>query len=337
MSSNQSTREGIIMPRSLAPVTWGAGLAALALAAAAFAQAPDAKPRTNSAPADSRKLAPGRPRGPGGVGGRGVVTTVMLIQSSAVQKELKLTAAQKERILLVNDEFNRRRRESAQALPRGASGVDGTALMAMIASLRAENEEAIGQVLEPRQRRRLSQIAIQAEGPLAAARADVAEAINLGPAEVEYIEGVMRDYKEAADRLWDEHLERLKVARDRALLAPPGPAGAGPASKAKTAGGKPRPPSDATPEPDRVATAEEERFRRESARLDDEAIRQVGRVLTRKQRAAFNRLVGEPFDLATLRPDAPRVTQASALRLGAGGAAALPPEEAPAVLEPIAP
>ena len=325
------------MPRLMARIPCGAGLAALALASTVMAQAPDAKPRGTSGPAEARKPAAARPRGPGGVGGRGVVTTVMLIQSAAVRKELKLTAAQAERIVRVNEEFNRRRRESAQALRRDASGAaDRTELMAMITSLRAENEAAIGQVLEPRQRRRLAQIAIQVEGPLAVARPEVADAINLGPVEVEYIQEVMRDYKEAADRLWDEHLERLKVARGRALPAPPVRAGAGPVTKAKAPGSEPRRPSDAALQPDRAAATEEERFRRESAKLDDEAIRQVGKVLGRKQRAAFNRLLGESFDLATLRPDAPRATQASVLRPGAGSAA-LPPDDAPTALEPIAP
>jgi hypothetical protein len=259
----------------------------------------------------------------------------MLIQSSAVQKELKLTAAQKEQILRVNDEFNRRRPESAQALVEGASGVDRTQLMAMIASLRAENEAAIGQALEPHQRRRLAQIALQAEGPLALARPEVADAINLGPAEVEYIQEVMRDYKEAADHLWDEHVERLKAARDRALLAPPGRAGAAPPGPAEAPGAEPGRPGDAVPQRDRAAEAEEERLRRESIKLDEEAIHQVSKVLSRKQRAALNRMRGEPFDLATLRPDGAGTTRTSMVRPSTGGAT-LPPSEAPTDLEPIA-
>src|SRR5439155_13653413 len=136
-----------------------------------------------------------------------------------------------------------------------------TELMAMIASSRAENEAAISQVLEPRQRRRLLQIALQMEGPLAVARPEIAAEMNLGPVEVEYLQEIMREYKEAADRLWDEHVERLKDARDRASVRPRGRAGAGSAPKANAPGAEPSRPSDGPPQRDKAAEAEEEQFR----------------------------------------------------------------------------
>jgi hypothetical protein len=260
----------------------------------------------------------------------------MLIRSTAVRKDLGLTQAQADRILRIDEEFNKRRREAAQGLRKDASGVDPTELMTMIASLRAENEAAIAEVLEPRQRKRLAQIVIRAEGPLAVSRPEVADAINLGPSEVEYIQEVMREYKEVADRLWQEHIERLRDIRDRAIAAPRGREKAGRIAGAKAPGGEPGRPGDALPSRDPATVAEEERFRKESIKLEDEVIRQVSKALSRKQRAAFNRLLGEPFDLGKLSPDVAGATR-STLSRSSGGGATLPPQDAPAELEPITP
>ena len=170
-------------------------------------------------------------------------------------------------------------------------------------------------------------------GPAGRGPAEAADAINLGPVEVEYIQEVMRDYKEA-DRLWMKHPSgsRSPGTEHSCRVSP----GAGPVTKAVRLRTGVSTPDDAALQLDRAAATEEERFRRESAKLDDEVIRQVGKVLGRKQRAAFNppaRRVGVRFMTPARTP---RATQASVLRPGRRSAAP-PPTLMPPRLEPIAP
>src|SRR5262249_21461279 len=152
----------------------------------------------------------------------------------------------------------------------------------------------------------------------------IAAEINLGPGEVEYLQGILREYQVAADRLWDEHVERLEQARDRMLLRSRAGAGAGSAPKAKASGVEPRRPNNGPPLRDKAAEGEEAQFHRRSIALHEGAVRLVSQALSRKQKLAFNRLLGEPFDLTALLPDGARSSGSSQLRPGGEGAT-LPP------------
>jgi hypothetical protein len=313
----------------------------LAVTASAPAQEPVAKDRGERTPADARKKAAARPLGPGGVGGRGAITPVTLIMGGAVQDELKVTAFQRQKIFKLNEEFNRRRRESAQALSKAPQGLDRAALTEMIVALRAENEAALSRVLEPAQRTRLAQIALRLEGPLAVARPEVADEINLSPDQREAIQEILGRYSEAESRLWGPYLAGVQTDGDRASDAPGGLARPDPKATASGVPGcrdagrtNPHVPAEESPH---------DRLSRESAALRGEAVRQVGRVLTRKQKAAFDRLLGAPFDLAELqaggrgprpfRPASPPVTAGTAGR----PAPAPAPDDTPVLLEPADP
>ena len=59
--------------------------------------------------------------------------------------------------------------------------------------------------------------------------------------------------------------------------------------------------------------------------MREEAIRQIAQVLSRRQKTAFNKMLGDPFDLTRL---APNNTQVQGI---------LPPAGEPAALEPVPP
>ena len=94
-------------------------------------------------------------------------------------------------------------------------------------------------------------------------------------------------------------------------------------------------PGKATPKADVKATDRDAREKRvvaeieamedESERLYREAVRQVGRVLTRRQKTLFDKMLGPPFDLARL-----------SLR-GVKARPAATPADSPVILEPLSP
>ena len=154
----------------------------------------------------------------------------------------------------------------------------------LIADLRAENEAAIAQVLDAGQRRRLGQIILQLDGPLAVAQPEVAAALKLGPDQITLVQDILRQYKEAQGQLWEAYDDSLRDLRDRKMrplrgqAAPPAGAKATGAQTPRVAGQ----PADATrgamPPVDPQVAALSGRYEKESNSLLDSAIRQVGRA-----------------------------------------------------------
>src|SRR5262249_12250740 len=62
-----------------------------------------------------------------------------------------------------------------------------------IQALHAEADDAVMQELQPKQRTRLEQIKLQADGPLAFERPDVLERLNLDPGRIEMIQTILTD------------------------------------------------------------------------------------------------------------------------------------------------
>jgi hypothetical protein len=232
-----------------------------------------------------------------------------------IQQELKLTEVQKTKILQIRDEFNRRQRGSPPMLAGagGATGVDREALLSQITATRAEYLAALNRILQPSQRTRLEQIALQVEGPLALARPEVASRINLTPEQAEQIQGIVAQMSAFRDQLMQEQLTQYE---NNAAVAGHAP-GAG--AKARTAKAKPG-----------VSYAKEletllDRIDQNSTALQKNAIGEISRVLSRRQKTAFNKLLGAPFDTSALEP-------------GRGNkSGALPPSDAPTQLTPITP
>jgi hypothetical protein len=245
-------------------------------------------------------------------------TPLLLIQRAPVQKELKLTEEQKARIARLDEQLNQQRRDEASRISQGARGVSSMgAVQEMIAARRTKDEAELARLLEPGQRGRLQQIALQIEGPMAVARPEVAEKLNMSPEQREVIAAKIAEYNAARQALWQSQLDRLEHA-PRAVRPPKAPD-----KPAKTAAVSPEEKEKARAKDKDALAARLRSMSEESARLHEEAVRQIGKEMTRRQKDAFNRMLGEPFDLTSLLPGAPR-----RIEEGGGGAP---------MLEPVAP
>src|SRR5262249_33283818 len=134
------------------------------------------------------------------------------------------------------------------------------ALMSVGARLRQENERAATQILQPAQKQRVEEIVLQAEGPLAVARPEDAAKLGRSTGPSRQVQAMMFQMMQA----------------QRAMLQ--GAAAADGLTNACQVG----------------------LSRSDRARLRDAAVQQLGRILTAKQKDAFNKMLGEPFDMSKI-------------------------------------
>jgi hypothetical protein len=190
----------------------------------------------------------------------------------------------------------------------------------MIPRLRAENEAALKKILEPRQRTRLDQIVLQIKGPLAVAEPEIAARLNIGPDQAAQIQAILDEYQQAQAQAWTVRRERI----DAASLPPANRSGVSP--KGKTPAGADGRAADGDAQEKRVQ-AEIKAMEDESQQLYREALRQVARVLTRRQKTIFDKMLGPPFDVARL----------SLRGVKADPNATPAPADSPTILEPLSP
>jgi Spy/CpxP family protein refolding chaperone len=245
--------------------------------------------------------APGGPSGDGpssrplaNVGGWAAGGSASLLTNPSVQKELKLTEKQKTQIKQLSDDLTRKDQETfkgalnpggsfelealADAITQNGAETIRRGLMERQFTRPQEVESAIARILTPRQRSRLAQIALQIEGLWAVTRPEVASRLNMSPDQVEQIGMILVEMGEAQKQLRMAQRERLMPLPDL---------GEGDGDQDKQV---------------KQLRQYLERTRRDSDRLRERALREIGRVLTRRQRAAFAKLLGEPFDLSPVRP-----------------------------------
>ena len=246
---------------------------------------------------------PGRGGGGGGGGGRGgpgggrngsnldrlrdtlinpsSSVAATLLPLAPIQKELNLTDKQKAAIQKViqgmgqqNRVLGQQRRELMMAARmNGIMMPDTSELQLQEANLQQENAAAFAAILsKPEQRRRLNQIANQILGPLAVAKPDVAEKLNLAPGQIEDIAAIIMQRQASQDQLRNERRMAGFMGRD-----PNGD----PASRDLGAS--------------KASSLEEK-----AKKLQTDTNSKIGRVLNKKQRADYLKLLGEPFDLSLL-------------------------------------
>jgi hypothetical protein len=231
----------------------GLAVALTLWASAALAQAPDGG-RSPLADADGMM-------GPGGDN----ANPLTIALAPAVQSELKLTEAQKTKVYAVAKQVGQRTRETFRGLLLGGNANPQALLMAR-ANMRREIDQSLARVLDKKQRERLNQIVMRAEGPMAVARPEVADKLNLTPDQVTEVQAVMVQWQQS----------------QRAMLMQ---ARAGGALGADV---------------DNDAYAQ---MRLASSRLRRDAGQQIGQILDRKQKFLFDKMLGAPFDLGKLNGD----------------------------------
>lgn len=226
----------------------------------------------------------------------------VLLNSLAVQKELKITPEQLEKVrqgrldlskelARRNDELQvkiRQYRESRDALGLPREPETERALVrehGQAQSTLLERSTSAGlDALDRRQRSRLEQIRLQADGPLALARPDLQERLNIGPDQAELIESIVAEGRN----------EMRRVA-SLPLGLPTGYTDLEPAKR------------KAALSSDEVKSALE-KSRNLAGTVHRDVEHRITKVLTKRQRESFQKMKGEPFDFAQIGP----VTRAAA-------------------------
>ncbi|MFO0953082.1 MAG: hypothetical protein U0835_18400 [Isosphaeraceae bacterium] len=212
--------------------------------------------------------------------------SVLLYQTS-VQKELQITDDQKKRLAAVEgklarkyeqvnsaakkklDEYRRaRQNEGVPYDPEELKALSEEANAARTAFVE-QSESAKLEILDRDQRARLGEIQMQAEGLMAFQRDDVQRRLNLGPEQVAEIAAIMAE-------------SRQRMVDVSAL----------PPHFARAAG----------PE-DREREAAVKKSREAALNVRGTSIQATLKLLTRKQREVYTRMLGKPFDLGSLNSD----------------------------------
>jgi Spy/CpxP family protein refolding chaperone len=244
-----------------------------------------------------------------------------LIMMPPVQEELKLTESQKRKIREWLDqgrqrgeEMGRSWREQAQNgeleqpenLPLAARIVQFTTIMNQVSSMLKDNERGLAQILSSGQRKRLDQISLQMEGVSALVRPEVAQALYLTPYQLERIHQILALSRTRQMTTW---LEQAFVMGRRPGQRPTETEGGVESRREASASvDAPAPAKPGDPADEKAVRAQREReFRKQfesmrdrTDRIHEEASIAILRVLNKRQRAGFDKLLGEPFDPAQI-------------------------------------
>lgn len=197
--------------------------------------------------------------------GTGPQTPVTILMAPAVQKELKLSEAQKTKVYNLSVAATQKQRDQFQTMFLGG-GANPQAMLATRNAMRRDNERAIDEVLDSKQKERFDQIVLQAEGPLAVARPEIASKLNMNRNQQEYVQTVVAQLQQSQFMMY----MRLRQGAATGQV--------GPGQLAQVRG--------------------------MMEKLRGEAVQELGKIIDRKQKTAFNKLLGPPFDLAKLDAEA---------------------------------
>jgi hypothetical protein len=230
----------------------------------------------------------------------------LLLSRPTVQEELKLTDEQKKKIAQAerlrrerSTEVQKRVNEAKQNPFSPVPVDDLVQIQEAQQQLNQEDGTAIEKLLTPKQRARLTQIGLQLDGPMAFAREDVLQKLNVDDGQAEAIREILEEARG----------EMNKNGQFRVDTAP------------STKGAN---PGAVNPIDRNIAKFQENVAQSRKVVNDgvkDATMQKIARLLRKKQLDAFNRLKGEPFD-----PDAPK--GAAAAGTGKPEATAAQPKDA---------
>lgn len=187
--------------------------------------------------------------------------------------------------------------------------------MSSLSEFFREAEGAANKILNRSQRTRLNQIALQMEGLSALSKPEMAEALNLAPQQYEAIQQVLNDARSGQMRYWVTQMAGFRPPGGRppsSALAQSAPRSndtgskTPKAAKADSGVGKPDGKAPSEPEEDPAvarrkaqrieAQARFQKMRQGSDQIQDVAVVTINKLLSKKQRATFDKMLGEPFD-----------------------------------------
>jgi hypothetical protein len=222
-----------------------------------------------------------------------------------ILEELKLTAAQKAKLRALQDTMRREAqqdRREAEALAEQEKDVEKRAKIledaryARIAGV-TEYEPALSSILDRQQRARLDEIRLQACGCAAFLMPEIQERLNLDPSQIARLETVHEEYTTGQGQLAaaGETPKAQAIRREAAKRKEPGEKGV-----------------QLRPEEKKAFQVEKERGRTEFTRLRNSADSKTARILTKRQRTLYQKMLGKPFIVGGVlvqKPSAPASSQ----------------------------
>jgi len=249
----------------------------------------DSKTQGNGTP-DAKEPAKGKSLSATKVPRRVFVSTsyAQLLRTPSVQEELKLSSNQRKRLVEV---VNKAAATDAEAMKRGTEAlktlgpepnqeeVDALRLNFREESARRVDDLHAAQlaVLDRAQRTRLEQIRLQASGPLEFKIPDFQRRMNLSADQIDLIdsslaEGIVEERRRNAS--WNEEFGKLLASGS---------------AKSNM--------RDISPDQVEKVKAIHERLGKELTQLRQSIDQSIFKILTKRQRANYQKMLGEPFDL----------------------------------------
>ncbi len=219
---------------------------------------------------------------------------LILLRLPAVQKELELTSAQKSKLETLSEETKEAKKGIEEASGKGQAkdaartkgagggfdpaqaqgpGFDENALNAGLDALEQETERSLNKLLNPKQRTRLNQIALRVEGPSAFIKPDLIEALGLGEDQIVMIQQIVNGVNVAGEQLKESQKQAEELTKGLSV----------------------------SPELEKISKDQRKgQFRSQVYNVNKQAMAQIARVLNRRQRAVYNKLLGPPFEFTRL-------------------------------------
>ena len=214
-----------------------------------------------------------------GIGGPGEGVKLALLRLPAVQKELKLTDPQKREVAKLGEQTKVAKKEIETAsktqeksrggpIPKGMPDPLKEAREAQFAELVTVADESLKKLLDAKQRARLSEIALQMEGPRAFVGLELFRALNLSDEQVEEFRNILGGLQEQVDQA----KAIQKEAGDLGNLAL-----------------------------EKVSKEQQKvQLRTMALKGGKKAMAEIGKLLSKRQRDKYVKMLGEPFALAGL-------------------------------------
>jgi hypothetical protein len=213
---------------------------------------------------------------------------VHLLFNSRVQEDLELTDQQKQKIDRLRSELLRRFQEGLAAAKKLAEGKEDAAeKQAIIRTYRStspfretRHDADFLNILTKPQRSRLFQLRLQAAGVDALVRRDVQQALNLDPVQVATIQSLVQERFQQDTRLYSEDPPELAALRQ--------------ATRPQVNSGTPLSPEQ---QAQFLAAREVASKKMDASRteLSQSMEQRVARILTRKQREKYRKMLGKPL------------------------------------------
>jgi hypothetical protein len=228
---------------------------------------------------------------------------LVLLKYPSVQEDMKISPAQQKELDQIDAEhapaFERIEKEHSEIRAKvRAAEADPQLLTEATQKTVAQSRGMQGQVvaaqmkvLDRRQRTRLEQIQLQIEGPYAFTRPEIQDRLNMDPGQIEAVTAMAHEGREEAIRV---------SALPRDMLSTY--IGGAPSERTKMT------KSDGY-------QSELDKARKAALKARAATMQRIAKVFTKKQRENYQKMLGEPFDILSLRtgskPATPESTEPS--------------------------